>query len=292
MWETSDFARGGLIRGVSSPTVLEMIARLVLISSLAAGCAASANEPLPGRASAEWIASSSSVRAGQPFHTAIRIRHDDGWHSYWLNPGQAGLPTSVEWKLPEGWKHGGLHFPVPTRFVSGGLAGFGYKGELLLPVTLVPPEDFTGKARLELTVSWLACGEEGCVPGDADLALEVSAGDAAPGPDAAAIMAAIDRVPRPAGESLRLTVEEVEKSVILRIHMGKPAPLDPSSSEIFPLTPEVIDPKAEIRFTEIDGVWTATVPKGEFAPSPVGELSLVIAGRDGEAPLEAAWKAP
>jgi len=269
-----------------------MIARLILISSLAAGSAATADEPLPGRASAEWIASSASVRAGQPFHTAIRIRHDEGWHSYWLNPGEAGLPTTVEWKLPPGWKHGGLRFPVPTRFVSGGLAGFGYKGELLLPVTLTPPEDFAGAAKLEIALSWLACGEEGCVPGDAELVLEVTAGTAEPGPHAVEIMTAIDRIPRPAGDALRLVVDEAENSLTLRLHAEKPAPFDFSRIEVFPLTPEVIDPKAEVRFTREEDIWTATVAKSAFAESPVKQLALVLAGRDAGTPLEVAWNAP
>ncbi|MFZ9936733.1 MAG: hypothetical protein ACO3JG_06695 [Luteolibacter sp.] len=60
---------------------------------------------------------------------------------------------------------------------------------------------------------------------------------------------------------------------------------------MFPRTAEVIDPKAEIRFTAGGGHWTATVPKSEFAASPVKELTLVLADRKNP-PLLVTWKSP
>jgi thiol:disulfide interchange protein DsbD len=266
-----------------------MIARIAILSAVATGFMHAAEEPNPGRAKADWIAISATVPPAQPLQTAIRIRHDKGWHSYWLNPGEAGMPTTVEWKLPPGWKHGGLGFPAPVRFLTGELASYGYEGELLLPVTITPPADFAGKAKLEAEISWLACSDEGCVPGEATLSLEVAAGDANPGPAAVEILAAIDLLPRPAGDALRLGVEETEKSLVLTLIPGKSAPADLSRHEAFPLTTELVDPKAEIRFAYEDGTWTATVAKSEFAPSPVKELTLVLADRKNP-PLQLSWK--
>ncbi len=97
---------------------------LRFLSPLLLSCAvATANS---GKAEADWISASATVEPGQSLHTAIRLKHDVGWKSYWINPGEAGIPTRVEWKLPPGWKHSGLKFPVPTRFSSSGLSGFGY----------------------------------------------------------------------------------------------------------------------------------------------------------------------
>ena len=269
-----------------------MIARTAMLSVIVTGFSWGAEEANPGRARADWIASSASARPSQPIHTAIRIRHDEGWHSYWLNPGEAGMPTTVEWKLPPGWKHGGLRFPAPGRFVTGELAGFGYKGTLLLPVTLTPPEDFAGNARLEAVVSWLACGEEGCVPGEAALTLEIAAGDGSAGPHSADILTAIDRLPRPAGEAMRLVVESAGKSLTLTLHAKSPAPLDPAACEVFPLTPDLIDPKTPIRFVKSGESWTATAALGEFAETPVKELTLVLATKGTGSPVEVAWRAP
>ena len=39
------------------------------------------------------------------------MRTRPGWHGYWLNPGDAGLPMSVEWTLPAGWSVGAAALP-------------------------------------------------------------------------------------------------------------------------------------------------------------------------------------
>lgn len=269
-----------------------MITRLAMILlGTATLTQATAGESRPGRASAEWISSSASAMPGQPLRTAIRLTHDDGWHSYWLNPGEAGLPTAIEWKLPRGWTHGGLQFPVPMRFSTGGLVGFGYEGVAWLPVTLTPPPEFTGKARLQAVVSWLACGKDGCVPGKAEVSLEITAGPPQPTAASAEIVAAIDRVPRPAGQAARLEVADEEKKLTLKLHAEDPVPLDFAHCEVFPLTPDVIAPDAEIRFARSGDVWVATAAKSEFAKSPLQELKLVLATKDAGQALEITWKA-
>jgi thiol:disulfide interchange protein DsbD len=242
-----------------------------------------------GRAVVDWIAVSGSASPGRPLETAIRIRHDAGWHSYWLNPGEAGMPTTVEWKLPPGWQQGGLRFPAPARFVNAGLAGFGYQGTLLLPVTVTPPDDFSGNAKLEAVVSWLACSDDGCVPGEAAIALEIRAGDPAPGAAASEILAAGRCVPHAAGESIRLIVTASDDSLTLVLLPANPATADFSRHRVFPLTQDVIDPSAVIRFTAADGKWTAIAPKSGFATTPVKSLSLVL--DDGNStPLQVDWK--
>ena len=38
--------------------------------------------------------------AGGEVELAIHMRPAPGWHGYWLNPGDAGLPMDVQWQLP------------------------------------------------------------------------------------------------------------------------------------------------------------------------------------------------
>jgi thiol:disulfide interchange protein DsbD len=269
-----------------------MIARLAMILlGTATLTHATAGESRPGRASAEWITNSASALPEQPLHTAIRLTHDHGWHSYWLNPGEAGLATTMEWKLPPGWTHGGLQFPVPVRFSTGGLAGFGYEGVTRLPVVLTPPSEFTGKALLQAVVSWLACGNDGCVPGKAEISLEITAGPPQPTAASAEILAAIDRVPRTAGQSVRLQVADEGSKLTLKLHAEDPSPLDFARCEVFPRTPDVIAPDAEIRFARSGDAWVATAAKSEFAKTPLKELTLVLATKDAGQPLEITWKA-
>ena len=58
---------------------------------------------MPTHVQASLVAANASVQPGQPVTVALRLVHDLHWHTYWLNPG-TGLPTSIEWKLPPGWK--------------------------------------------------------------------------------------------------------------------------------------------------------------------------------------------
>ena len=264
-----------------------MISRCLLICLLF--CSAAAAQT--GRASVEWISASATAQAGKPMQTAIRMIHDGGWHSYWVNPGEAGMPTTVEWKLPPGWQVRGPEFPAPARFLTGGLAGYGYEGTTWLPVTLTPPEDFSGGARLTATISWLACGEQGCVPGEAHLQLDVRAGDPADGPEAAAIRQAFAKLPR-LRDCLALSVAVEGKN--LRLGIAHPADFtaDLGACSVFPATPEVVDAQAEIRFTKSDGQWTAVVPRSGFAKEPPRQLTLVLSGGALETPLELSWNAP
>jgi len=259
------------------------------LSVLLLSCAvASAN---PGKATAVWVSTSATVQPGKPLETAIRMTHDKGWHSYWINPGEAGIPTTVEWKLPPGWKSGGLQLPAPIRFLSGGLAGYGYEGTTWFPVTITAPEDFTGKARLNATISWLACSEEGCVPGEAELQLDLQAGKTAATEDRAAVLRAHKQLPQPP-EGVRLDVKEGKDRLMLTITHDAEFDADLSSSRVFPVTPDVIDPQAEPRFKKEGDRWIATAPLGEFAEKPLKNLVLVLDGGALETPLQLTWSMP
>ena len=52
--------------------------------------------------------------AGGEVELAIHMRPTPGWHGYWLNPGDAGLPMDVKWRLPRGFAAGPLRYPVRT----------------------------------------------------------------------------------------------------------------------------------------------------------------------------------
>ncbi len=63
----------------------------------------------------ELVADRDSIRAGEPFKLGLRIRHDPHWHTYWRNPGDSGLPTVFELKLPEGFRAGPIQWPAPAQ---------------------------------------------------------------------------------------------------------------------------------------------------------------------------------
>jgi len=111
----------------------------------------------------------------RPFDVVVRIDLERPWHIYWKNPGDTGIPTHVEWQLPEGWKAEPLQFPVPKRYEAGGSVSYGHEGEVLLISRLIPAPNAKGKYTLKASADWLAC-IEACVMGQAEVETTVSIG--------------------------------------------------------------------------------------------------------------------
>jgi DsbC/DsbD-like thiol-disulfide interchange protein len=146
---------------------------------------ASPQDPSP--VDARLVASTTTIEAGKPFEVGVLLHMQPGWHVYWLNPGDAGLPTSVRWTLPDGFAAGPLRWPLPQRFEqSGGVVGYGYRGAVLLGATVTPPAMLAADATIPVRadVGWLAC-EKICVRGRKalDVALGHGADPAASAPD-------------------------------------------------------------------------------------------------------------
>lgn len=105
-------------------------------------------------------------------HKKIR----EGWHTYWLNPGDSGLATKLEWTLPTGFSAGDVSWPAPHYFEVGGLGNHGYKGEVGLLVPVSVPQSAAGStARIAVKANWLVC-ETICVPEEVDLAIDLPVG--------------------------------------------------------------------------------------------------------------------
>jgi thiol:disulfide interchange protein DsbD len=161
---------------------------LLSVVAVAALAAASARADGPGRShvKASLVAETDAVRPGQALTVGIRLEMEKGWHTYWRNPGDSGLPTRVRWQLPAGFEAGEIRWPYPVRFATGPLVSYGYEHEVLLPVEVrVPPSVAGREVRIAGRVDWLEC-LEACVPGKAELSLTLPVrGEARPGPQAA-----------------------------------------------------------------------------------------------------------
>lgn len=265
-----------------------MTARASLV--FAAACACSQAFVHSGHATADWWSASVHYRAGEPVETALRLEIEPGWHTYWSNPGEGGMKLAVDWELPEGWVADEPAHPVPIRFMTGGLAGFGYEGEVLFPVTVTPPADATGQVKLTAKVAWLTCDDSACVPGDATLTLTLLPGKPVEAANARAIAAARAKVPQPL-EGATLAVAEEGENLVLQLRLPAAGAPDPGQSSVFPETPQAVDPAAAIDFAKDGEHWTASVAKNEYAAGPLEELTLVIAPKDGSAPVAVTWKA-
>ncbi|MGH8504345.1 MAG: protein-disulfide reductase DsbD family protein [Stenotrophobium sp.] len=143
---------------------------LILLALLASSCA-SAAAPDSGHVEATLIAEHSAFTPGENW-VALKLKPDSGWHTYWQNPGDSGLPTRLDWTLPAGVTAGAIHWPYPHRYALGGLAIYGYGGETLHLVPIQVPANWPLDKPLTLQTQahWLVCADV-CIPGKASLSL-------------------------------------------------------------------------------------------------------------------------
>ncbi len=154
-------------------------------AGLPAAALAKAGSVRKGAVAVELVSRDASIQPGRPFWVALKLNHDEHWHSYWLNPG-TGYPTSLAWKLPEGFTAGDIVWPTPhvVKDTKGQITGYGYEGETLLFVEITPPATLPPgtEVTLQATAEWLMCMDV-CMPGDAKLELALPVRPEPPQPD-------------------------------------------------------------------------------------------------------------
>lgn len=127
--------------------------------------AAAAESPVPVGVQISLIAENTGVTAGRTFSVGLKIHHLEGYHTYWKNPGIAGVPTALAWKLPEGFSAGPIQWPVPEKTLMAGHPVHGYERDVILLVDIKAPERIESKTvKLVADATWMACAK-GCTPG-------------------------------------------------------------------------------------------------------------------------------
>ncbi len=178
-----------------------------MIVSMMAACPALALESAPvssKRAVATLVSDTDVMQPGKPFRVGLRLRMADGWHTYWKNPGDAGVPPEL---TVEGATQSAIDWPTPSRVAEGPVMTYAYTGEVLLPVTVT-----ASTGRIKAHAQWLVCNDI-CVPEEGDFSLTLPVGTAATGGASGAaaqtaLFAAHDQaVPRPSPWGARVSPE-------------------------------------------------------------------------------------
>ena len=144
------------------------------------------------RATVTMVTDTDALAAGIPFRAGLRFRLAEGWHTYWKNPGDAGVPAELAFSLPDGASAGPIEWPAPNRVAEGPVMTYAYNGEVLLPATIRA----AGPIILKMHANWLVC-KDICVPEEGDFTLDLPVGRPAPNAQAA-LFAVHDRLaPRP-----------------------------------------------------------------------------------------------
>lgn len=126
---------------------------------------------------AELVSDHRAVAPGGTLHVALRLEMEEGWHTYWKNPGDTGLPTTIVWKLPAGVSvQGETQWPAPQAHYYGPYLNYGYENEVLLITEFSVAENIAPKPLVfEARADWLMC-KDICIPDGADVALMIDVG--------------------------------------------------------------------------------------------------------------------
>ena len=120
--------------------MLRLLPLALLFGLIAAGPAA-ALESAPATSSrdtATLVSDTDAVAPGTPFRVGLHLHLAPGWHTYWRNPGDAGVAPELNLVLPPGATSGPIAWPTPSRVAEGPVMTYAYTGDLLLPVTVTP----------------------------------------------------------------------------------------------------------------------------------------------------------
>jgi thiol:disulfide interchange protein DsbD len=179
---------------------MQQIARIlcVLLTGLSCFAADFLRAP-PPKTKVSLLLSHTAARPGETITAALRLDSEPGWHTYWRNEGDAGIPTSIEWILPPGITASQIEWPAPEKLVILKLFAYVYEREILLPVPLhIAANAKPGTVALKGSVGWLECSESNCVPQDGKVSNTlVIGGESTLSPDKKLIEEWRARIPKP-----------------------------------------------------------------------------------------------
>lgn len=252
-----------------------------------------------------FFAENTGVVRGGTVRLALHQALEAGWHVYWKNPGDSGLPLETIWTLPDGAAVSAVEYPTPERIEIGPLVNYGHEGEPVFLATLTAPADAVIGSALDIALeaTWLICAEI-CVPETGVFRLSIQVVEAPQkDPLAATVFDAADALkPRAASAVFRISESLL---AIEAADLGAGA----VDAYFFPEADNLVAPSAPQRFERRgDGLRLTMAAKGTaplnlsgvilvetadgatgYAIDAVADPSLeVIAGSPGAPPVDTA----
>jgi thiol:disulfide interchange protein DsbD len=235
-----------------------------------------------GNISVALLSEQVAVEPGRPFYVGLHMKMRRGWHTYWKNPGDSGLPLRITWNLPAGFTAGPIEWPAPERIPEKTLMSYGYSREALIPIKITPPKRLAADSvTIAGDFGWLEC-KDVCLPGSSALRLTLPVRPGPPAASSAAPSFAKTRWRIPTlvtGWSFSAEAGPRAISLALRV----PPEVSPRGAYLFVDRPLVADYAAPQGFERIAGGFRLTVPPAPNASGAPERLTgvLVIDDRGG-----------
>jgi DsbC/DsbD-like thiol-disulfide interchange protein len=209
----------------------------------------------------------------------VHFKMEQGWHVYWINPGDSGQPPSFTWQLPQGFSVGDIEWPRPERLQnSPSIADYGYRDDVLLLVPLHTPASWKSNSTVDVSAKakWLICREV-CIPDHADLSISLSGATAVPSSTAQLFAATKKLLPKPWPNEWKAAVESRKGDFLLTIDTGKQI----AAAEFFPFEPGQVENAAKQRLEPTARGVKVLLQKSDLLLKPISRLRgvLVIRGQ-------------
>ncbi len=220
---------------------------------------------------------------GKQLWIGIRFDLQDGWHTYWTNPGDSGEPPRIEWQLPAGFQASEIQWPHPVRLPLASLADYGYENQVLLMAAVRPPEQLKEgeSAKISAQVHYLVCHDV-CIPGQKHLELSLPVKTrAAFSPARPLFVATRQKLPHPVPRNWKISATSTAAEFVVNLKADKLA----RPVQFFPLHAEQIENAAPQKSTEVPGGLRLHLKTSEHLLKTIARLEGVIVLASGDAYL-------
>ena len=108
----------------------------------------------------------------ESFYIGVRLEMQEGWHTYWENPGDSGSPFEAKWNIDQGFIIENVEWPTPVTIPYPPLMTFGYEGDVVFPFKVFRSLD-SELSSISIDFDFLICADI-CIPEKASLTLDLS----------------------------------------------------------------------------------------------------------------------
>ncbi len=148
---------------------------------------------------------------GAVHHAGLALTLAKGWKTYWLNPGEGGVPPTIDMKA-ENLKAITFDCPLPQRYSDQSGDSIGYKDKVVFPFS-VTPIDITKPVVGNLSAFFGVC-EIVCIPAPVEMPVTLAAA-IEPGPNSNEIQLWQMRVPRRRSDGPVLKVSAIDGALVV-----------------------------------------------------------------------------
>jgi len=267
------------------------LAALALAAATFGGAAYAQASAKSDHAEGTLVFERSAATPGDSFLGALKLDLAEGWHVYWKNPGDSGLPPTAEWTPSPGVTFGDFRFPAPHAIPLATLMNYGYEQQVVLPFQIQIAADAKPgtEAPIGGKIEYLICADI-CIPEDIELSttLRIAASPETDADGSAIIVGTLAHIP--VALTGKASVERTSTGFRLAAADAGLAGAIGTAKNIrfFPDGPELSNPAKQIVKTGPEGV-SIELTASDFAKAGDQNPNGIIVLTDGDGSTRA-WE--